>query len=106
MKHNDNSTHLSQYNHNQNFFYNNINNNNANYYILLLYCYIPHIKLCNGFRTLEIWCTKTLLFYVFVAFVGLKSNTILAMQNIEFGSVSSDRYPDPTEMPISKQYQS
>ncbi len=43
---------------------------------------------------------------MFDAFVGLNSNTILAMQNIEFGSVSSDRYPDPTEMPISKQYQS
>ncbi len=32
---------------------------------------------------------------VFVAFVGLSNNTIVAMQNIEFGSVSSDRYPDP-----------
>ncbi len=38
-----------------------------------------------------------MLFYVFVAFVGLNNNTILAMQNIEFGSVSSDRYPDPAE---------
>ncbi len=38
------------------------------------------------------------MFYnVFVAFVGLNNNTILAMQNIEFGSVSSDRYPDPAE---------
>ncbi len=39
------------------------------------------------------------IFYnVFVAFVGLNNNrTIVAMQNIEFGSVSSDRYPDPTE---------
>ncbi len=35
--------------------------------------------------------------YVFVAFVGLNNKTILARQNIEFGSVSSDRYPDPTE---------
>ncbi len=34
---------------------------------------------------------------VFVAFVGLKNNTILAMQNIEFGSVSSERYIDPAE---------
>ncbi len=34
---------------------------------------------------------------VFVAFVGLNNNTILAMQNIEFGSVLSDRYPDPAE---------
>ncbi len=39
-----------------------------------------------------------MVFYnVFVAFVGLNNNTILAMQNIEFGTVSSDRYPDPTE---------
>ncbi len=39
-----------------------------------------------------------IVFYnVFVAFVGLNNNTILAMQNIEFGSVSSDRYPDPAE---------
>ncbi len=38
-----------------------------------------------------------MLFYGFVAFVGLNNNTILAMQNIEFGSVSSDRYPDPAE---------
>ncbi len=39
-----------------------------------------------------------MLFYnVFVAFVGLNNNKILAMQNIEFGSISSDRYPDPTE---------
>ncbi len=39
-----------------------------------------------------------MLFYnVFVAFVGLNNNTILAMQNIEFGSVSSDRDPDPAE---------
>ncbi len=38
-----------------------------------------------------------MLFYnVFVAFVGLNNNTILAMQNIEFVSVS-DRYPDPAE---------
>ncbi len=37
-----------------------------------------------------------MVFYnVFVAFVGLKNNTILAMQNIEFGS--SDRYLDPAE---------
>ncbi len=34
---------------------------------------------------------------VFMAFVGLNNNTILAMQNLEFGSVSSDRYPDPAE---------
>ncbi len=34
-----------------------------------------------------------MVFYnVFVAFVGLNNNTILAMQNIEFGSVSSDLY--------------
>ncbi len=34
-----------------------------------------------------------MVFYnVFVAFVGLNINTLLAMQNIEFGSVSSDRY--------------
>ncbi len=33
-----------------------------------------------------------MLFYnVFMAFVGLNNNIILAMQNIEFGSVSSDR---------------
>ncbi len=38
-----------------------------------------------------------MLFYVFVAFVGLNNNTILAMQKIEFGLVSSDRYPDPAE---------
>ncbi len=30
---------------------------------------------------------------MFVAFVGLNNNTILAMQNIEFGSVSSDDTP-------------
>ncbi len=34
-----------------------------------------------------------MLFNVFVAFLGLNNNTILAMQNVEFGSVSSDRYP-------------
>ncbi len=34
---------------------------------------------------------------VFVAFVGLNNNTILAMQNIEFGSVSSEQYTDPAE---------
>ncbi len=39
-----------------------------------------------------------MVFYnVFVAFVGLNNNTILAKQNIEFGSVSSNRYPDPAE---------
>ncbi len=38
-----------------------------------------------------------MLFYVFVAFMGLNNNTIVAMQNIEFGSVSTDRYPDPAE---------
>ncbi len=38
-----------------------------------------------------------MLFYVFVAFLWLNNNTILAMQNIEFGLVSSDRYPDPAE---------
>ncbi len=39
-----------------------------------------------------------MLFYnVSVAFVGLNNNTILAMQNIECGSVSSDRDPDPAE---------
>ncbi len=38
-----------------------------------------------------------MLFYVFVAFVGLNNNTILAKQNIEFGSVSSDWYPEPAE---------
>ncbi len=38
------------------------------------------------------------MFYnVFVASVGLNNNTVLAMQDIEFGSVSSDRYPDPAE---------
>ncbi len=41
---------------------------------------------------------ENFVFYnVFVAFVGLNNNTILAMQNIEFGSVSSDRYPNPAE---------
>ncbi len=41
---------------------------------------------------------KNFVFYnVFVAFVELNNNTIVAMQNIEFGSVSSDRYPDPAE---------
>ncbi len=40
---------------------------------------------------------QTILFYnVCVAFEGF-NNTILALQNIEFGSVSSDRYPDPAE---------
>ncbi len=39
-----------------------------------------------------------MVFYnVFVTFVGLNNNTIVAMQNIEFGSVLSDRYPDPAE---------
>ncbi len=38
-----------------------------------------------------------MLLYVFVAFVGLNNYTIVAMQNIEFGLVSSDRYPDPAE---------
>ncbi len=38
-----------------------------------------------------------MLLYVFVAFVGLNNYTIVAMQNIEFGSVSSDRYTDPAE---------
>ncbi len=36
-------------------------------------------------------------YYVFVAFLGLNNNTIVAMQNIGFGSVSSDRYPNPAE---------
>ncbi len=41
---------------------------------------------------------ENFVFYnVFVAFVELNNNTIVAMQNIEFGSVSSDRYPDPAE---------
>ncbi len=39
-----------------------------------------------------------MLFYVFVAFVGLNNNTILAMRNIEFGTVSSDQYPEPAEI--------
>ncbi len=35
-----------------------------------------------------------MVFYnVLVTFVELKNNTIVALQNIEFGSVSSDRYP-------------
>ncbi len=39
-----------------------------------------------------------MVFYnVFVAFVGLNNNTIVAMQNIKFGSVSLDRYPDLAE---------
>ncbi len=38
-----------------------------------------------------------MLFHVFVAFVGFNNNTILAMQNIGFGLVSSERYPDPAE---------
>ncbi len=37
------------------------------------------------------------LYNVFVAFVGLNNNTIVAMRNIAFWSVSSDRYPDPAE---------
>ncbi len=38
-----------------------------------------------------------MVFYnVFVAFVGLNNNTIVAMQNIKFGSVS-ERYPDLAE---------
>ncbi len=41
---------------------------------------------------------NVMVFYnVFVAFVGLNNNTIVAMQYIEFGSVSLDRYPDPAE---------
>ncbi len=44
-------------------------------------------------NTWKIAHTNVMVFYnVFVAFVGLNNNTILAMQNIEFGSVSSDRY--------------
>ncbi len=40
---------------------------------------------------------ENVVFYnVLEAFVGLNNNT-LAMQNIEFGLVSSDRYPDPVE---------
>ncbi len=39
-----------------------------------------------------------MVFYnVFVVFVGLINNTVVAMQNIEFGLVSSDRYPDLAE---------
>ncbi len=39
-----------------------------------------------------------MVFYnVFVAFVGLNNNTIVAMRNIKFGSFSSDRYTDPAE---------
>ncbi len=39
-----------------------------------------------------------MVFYkVFVTFVELKNNTIVALQNIEFGPVSSDWYPDPAE---------
>ncbi len=34
---------------------------------------------------------------VFVAFVGLNNNTIVAMRNIEFGSVSLGLYPNPAE---------
>ncbi len=34
---------------------------------------------------------------VFVVFVGLINNTVVAMQNIKFGSVSSDRNPDLAE---------
>ncbi len=37
-------------------------------------------------------------FYVFAAFVGLNNNTTVAMQNIEFWSVSIDRYPEPAEI--------
>ncbi len=60
----------------------------------LKYASVLHIKLCNGFRTLE----NFMVFYnVFVAFVGLNNNTIVALQNIEFGWVSSDWYPDPAE---------
>ncbi len=52
---------------------------------------VPNIKLCNGFRTLETHGNVMVFFYnVFAAFVGLNNNTIVAMRNIEFGSVSSD----------------
>ncbi len=42
--------------------------------------------------TLNIVHGNVMVFFynVFVAFVGLNNNTIVAMQNIEFGSVSSD----------------
>ncbi len=50
---------------------------------------------------------NVIMFYnVFVASVGLNNNTVLAMQDIEFGSVSSDRYPDPAEKAESKRYRS
>ncbi len=43
------------------------------------------------------WKRYCVFYNVFVAFVGLNNTTIVAMQNIEFGSFSSDRYPDPAE---------
>ncbi len=60
-----------------------------------LYLTLNYVRLQN---TLNIVHGNVMLFYnVFVAFVGLNNNTILATQNIEFVSVSSDRYPDPAE---------
>ncbi len=47
-----------------------------------------------------------MLFYVFVAFVGLNNNTILAMQNIEFGSSSQTDTPIQQKMAVSNQYRS
>ncbi len=38
-----------------------------------------------------------MLFYVFVAFVGINNNTILAMQNTEFGSSRRGQYRSDTD---------
>ncbi len=55
---------------------------------------VPHIKLCNASEHLKYsaWKRYCVFYNVFVAFVGLNNNTIVAMQNIEFGSFSSDWY--------------
>ncbi len=60
-----------------------------------LYLTLNYVTLQNTWNIVH---GNFMVFYnVFVTFVELKNNTIVALQNIKFGSVSSDRYPDPEE---------
>ncbi len=60
-----------------------------------LYLTLNYVTLQNTWNIVH---KNFMVFYnVFVVFVGLINNTVVAMQNIEFGSVSSDRNPDLAE---------
>ncbi len=72
----------------------------------LKYSSVPHIKLCTASEHLKYCAENFMLFYVFVAFVGLNNNTILAMQNIEFGSSRQTDTPIQQKMAVSKRYRS